>query len=471
MGEIERKLSEFVAATQFNDVPVELMNDTKRALLDSIGCAVAAMAVERGRISAELAKRLGGPAESTVIGSGDKVSCANAAYANAEAINAMDFDPMCASHSLPVIVAAALAVAESTGASGKDLLLAIAIGHEVVTRLYSAQPPMLKAVSEGGQARLSWGYVQGFATTTPTAAACAGKLMKLNPSKIASALGTAAFLCMPNTLRKFAETSPARMSKYGMFGWGAQGGVTAALLAEMGFEGDTDAFEGDYGLYRYSGFQQWNTNKILEDLGTKWKHSIKFKQYPCRYPGAGALDNFINIIEKNKLQPGDIESVRGLVEPFTTAYKVVRENTLATPEDFSFNIPYCISCAAFRINPARWLDSETRQDPRIREFMKKVEIHCDEREFAEGMVDRAAKPHYLEAEVVANGKTLKSQTLHRRGEPFPGFRTTDEEAIAKFTNNVSRVLAGDKISQIARAALDIDQLDRVGELTKLLARN
>ena len=77
------------------------------------------------------------------------------------------------------------------------------------------------------------------------------------------------------------HTAPVRMTKYGVTGWGAQAGITSALLAEMGYIGDTNLFDGEYGFWRYTGQEEWKNEKVLTDLGEKWRcHHIKYKQYP-----------------------------------------------------------------------------------------------------------------------------------------------------------------------------------------------
>ena len=52
--------------------------------MDSIGCALGALATDKGKINLSLAKRFGGPPEASVIGTGDKVSLSTAAMVNGE---------------------------------------------------------------------------------------------------------------------------------------------------------------------------------------------------------------------------------------------------------------------------------------------------------------------------------------------------------------------------------------------------
>jgi 2-methylcitrate dehydratase PrpD len=477
MGEIAEKLAGFAARTQFKDIPADAVHETKRVLLDSFGCAVAGLAMDRGRIAAQLARKLGGLAESTVIGTGDRVSCTNAAYANAELINDMDFDAMCAVHDLPAVVSASLALAERGKASGQDLILAIAVANEVATRIKSAEPPENKPIAEGpDRGKLIFAKVSGHSSSVFGAVIGAGKLLGLDQEKMANALGTSGFLCIPNTTRKSAQTPPVRMSKYGLLGWAAQGGVTAALLAEMGFEGDTDLFEGDYSYWRFTGQQEWKAEKVLEDLGAKWKHKITIKQYPVARPIAGTVYQFIELIEKNHLQPADIEKVKATVMPFALGFRIVRENKLRTIEDCCFSMQYAIACAAYRIDPTRWLDRETREDTRVLDFMKRVELISDEKAYGLSMLAQPVAPaesrrnvNIFEAEIVAKGQTFKSRGSRIKGEPEPGFRNTDEEVIEKFQKNVTRVLPSKKVDRIVRTVLDLDKLEKVSELMQVVS--
>jgi 2-methylcitrate dehydratase PrpD len=288
MGKITEKLSGFALGTQFSDLPESVVRETKHVLLDSIGCAIGALSSDSGRVSVQLARRLGGLPESSIIGTGDKVSCANAAFANGQLINGMDYDAICAGHDSPTVIAAALALAESVRASGKDLILAIALAHEVDTRIASAtgmreewwgfattveDPP--------GEYRTKFADTDGHARSTFGATVAAGRILNLNQEQLAHAIGIAGSICLPDTLAKWLEVIPHRMTKYGPAGWAAQAGVTSALLAEMGFTGDTAIFEGKRGYWRFTGRLEWNPERVVEYLGREWKQKITYKHYPA----------------------------------------------------------------------------------------------------------------------------------------------------------------------------------------------
>lgn len=284
MGEIVEKLADFTVKTHFKDLPKDVAHETKRVLLDSIGCAVAGHSVKSAKIAVDLAKRLGGPPESTIIGTRDKVSCANATFANGQLINALDYDADSAAHDVPIVMAASLAMSESVQASGKDLITAISIGHEISTRLTRATGSLLTLHQEGPEdVRIDFAEAFGYASATFAAAASAGKLLNLNHEKMANAIGIAGYVCPPNVAIKFLDVSPVRMTKYHVCGWGSQAGVMAALLAERGFTGDTEVFDGQHCFWKYTGFKEWNAELVLEDIEKKWLHKINYKQYPTGF--------------------------------------------------------------------------------------------------------------------------------------------------------------------------------------------
>ena len=113
-------LAAFVAGTTFDDLPADVVHESKRILVDSLGCAVAGIDDMKGRIAVEFAGMLGGVDETaTIFGSARRSSVFGAAFANGELINALDFDAVLPpGHVSPYVLPGALAVAEADGVSG-----------------------------------------------------------------------------------------------------------------------------------------------------------------------------------------------------------------------------------------------------------------------------------------------------------------------------------------------------------------
>jgi 2-methylcitrate dehydratase PrpD len=138
MGTTSSVLAEFVNRTRFEDLPENVVWEVKRILLDSLGCALAGLRTVKGKTVFSLGFKGGSP-EATIVGVEQKVPASAAAFINGELLNALDYDVLCAptGHVTPYLLSAPLAVAEWKQVSGKELILAVAISHEVAQRVCS----------------------------------------------------------------------------------------------------------------------------------------------------------------------------------------------------------------------------------------------------------------------------------------------------------------------------------------------
>jgi 2-methylcitrate dehydratase PrpD len=89
---VTQALADFAASVTFNDLPKEVIHQTKRVILDSIACTLGGYSSEKGYISRKMMKALGGNQEATILGSGEKNSVVNTAFVNANMGNAIDMD-------------------------------------------------------------------------------------------------------------------------------------------------------------------------------------------------------------------------------------------------------------------------------------------------------------------------------------------------------------------------------------------
>ena len=253
---------DFASKTQFDDLPEEVVHETKRLLLDSVGCALGGLMVDKGRFAVKLVRRLGGPPESTIIGAGDKVSSVNAAFANGELISALDFESTnTVPHTAPYVLPAPLALAECAGACGKDLILAIALGNEISIRMGKALGGLVE--EEGRSKYVTLGVTHG----TLAAAASAARILRLDRERLCQAVGIAGYLTPVPANVKWSRSLPSSMIKYGSAGWVSQTGVSSVLLAEMGYVGDTTVLDGEWGFYRFSGALKWKPEELIDGLG------------------------------------------------------------------------------------------------------------------------------------------------------------------------------------------------------------
>lgn len=459
MDNVTQELSKFILDVKYQDLPAPVIRATKRVLLDSIGCALAGITTDPGKIVTGLALRLGGTPESSVIGTGIKVSCTNAAFANGQLINTVDYDALLpGAHTPPYVIPPQLAFGELTGASGKDLILATAIGFEIASRAYNAvnRP-------KGSTYTLKLDR-QGYATANFGAAAGAGKLMKLSHEKMAGALGIAGHLNQVLTWARFDPAGHRPMTKYGMPGWQNTGGVLAVLLADMGFMGDTTVFDDQEGFWKFAGYPAWRPEEILKDLGRNWMFaSINFKPYPCcrvLHPG---LEAFLDIINQNHLQPEEINSVK--IFRGAGNFNIIGHHEIKSIVDIQFGLRFVLALAAYRVPiGVEWQDLNRARDPKILEFAEKVSSH--------GNPETIENPQLNIIEVSARGQTFTARRLYTgvRGVAEPGLEMTDGELADKFRNNAARILTEEKIESAIAAFNRLEKIENISELMKLVTQ-
>ncbi len=152
---IIERLAGFSAATDVARLPAEVIEECKRDVLDTLGVALAGIDHPKGRIGIEAGKRLGGTGgTATIIGSGEKSTPHGAAFANGELANALDADSvLLPGHVSPYVLPGAFATAESQRRSGKDLIAAVAVSHEISYRLGAARPSRPRRASPRACAR------------------------------------------------------------------------------------------------------------------------------------------------------------------------------------------------------------------------------------------------------------------------------------------------------------------------------
>ncbi len=253
-----RELADFLAmlAGSVGDRLLDLAVDR---LVDTVGVIVHGSGQPWSRAVIAHGLATGAPGRSTVVGGGAATTPAMAALANGASAHAFELDDVheeAISHPGAVVIPAALALAEDTGASGRDLLEAIVIGYEAMGRAGIAVGP-------------SSHMLRGFHPTSMSgvfgAAAAAGRLLGFDGRQLNEAFGIAVSLA--SGTMEFAASGG--MAKRLHAGRAAEGGLLAALLAARGFEGASDGLAGRYGFCRV--FTETPQVELLTaGFGTRW---------------------------------------------------------------------------------------------------------------------------------------------------------------------------------------------------------
>ncbi|HEV8307613.1 MAG TPA: MmgE/PrpD family protein [Methylomirabilota bacterium] len=449
-----RHFARFVVGLALDEVPDPVATQAMLLALDTLGNSLAASGEDFGRAVRGVAERLGGPPESTLLGSAAKVAAANAVLANATLAHGLDFDDTredAIVHTGCVAVTTALAVGEAVGASGRTVLEALIAGVEVMCRVGLTVPGALHARHFHPTA------IAG----TFAAAAAAGKLFGLSEDQLVHAFG----ICGSQASGIIEYLTDGSWTKRLHPGWAAHGGVVATLLARSGFSGPATVFEGPHGLYQAfaGGHDAGRLRELVESLGRAWElEQLTLKPYPCGSIAQPYMDVALRLRERHRVRPDEVAGIRcrtaagpvpRLWEPLAAKH--------APPNGYAakFSLPYLLAVILVkgRAGLAEFTDEAVR-DPAVLGLAQRVTYELDPtidypRQFV-GDVEMT----------LADGRRVHDRQDRPRGGP--DLPLTRGEVEAKFRGNAVLALPSEQVERVIRS---VNGLATGEPLTDLLA--
>ena len=382
---ISRTISEFAVGLQYKDLPKDVINQVKRFLYDSIGCAFGGYHTKDVKILRGIYKDMGGKNEATVIGFGDKIPAVNATLVNSLMIRALDFndiywkeDPSHPSDLTP----AALASAELMDASMKDVITAIVLAYEFEQRLCEFSVPGIR--------ERKWHHATLTQFVSPIVA---GKILGLNVDQMVNAIGING---SHNHTIGCNTAGKLTMMKNTVDPMAVQSGVFAALMAKNGYTGTEAVFEGKEGFmdcfFGYNAKEQkveaismngrdgisewkWNIEKLIGGMGEKFKIlECGMKAFPAEALTHTHISATLKVVIKNNIIYDQIESVT--LTTLAQAYDILFDPHKYRPESretADHSLPYCIAVVLVdhKITTQSFSD-EKMKDPRIWEVIDKI---------------------------------------------------------------------------------------------------
>jgi 2-methylcitrate dehydratase PrpD len=298
MGEATQDLARFAATLSYEAIPERVRTHCRNVLLDTIACAVAGHQGEETGQIAGLAGALGQSSESSVIG-GDRLSLAGATLLNGFLVTAVtmcDIHRPTLTHVTPEVVPPALAIAERDGGSGRDLLVALAAGFEVTTRVgIGADYPAMRGRGWHGP-----GVLGPFG-----AAAAVGRLRGFDADTMAKAFGLAGSQAAGTFAAWGTPTVKFHQCR------GALSGLMGALLAEQNFLATREFLTAkDGGLYNsYS--NGGKPELATADLGKRWElEQIALRLWPSASSTQGMNTALFDLVEAHDIDPAKVKQLR-----------------------------------------------------------------------------------------------------------------------------------------------------------------
>lgn len=447
---VTRELGEWVANLKYEDLPQAAIEEAGRVFADYLGeCLFVGATKPWGRHIAEFCSRDGGgQPEATIIASGHKTLSSRAALANgtmALGFEYADFNGF--GRPYPFAVSAPLAIAEARSRPGRDLVLAIVIGYEVIARV-------TRATINPGQSGF---YVPALYGTFGAAAGSA-RLLGLSPQYTNYALGLAAAFT-GGTFQGHEEGAWQRSLNGGM---ASERGVTAALLAETGFRATELGLEGVQAFAKMFCNGRLDPGALLDGLGDSFEITRRWaKAYPMNLTLHAPVEALLKIMRQHDLKHGDIDQIDAAwqkVEPFLAKQKV------STVVAAQASLPFALAVAAVhgKVGVDEFTD-DTVGDPVIQEMIPRTVVHQDSELYSKVQFSMPGRVTVR----TRDGREFTDEVLYPKGNP----RNPMDEAEfkAKYMDLAGRVLGEEQSEELYTRARKLESVGNVSELAPLFS--
>ncbi len=463
-NQITTEVARFIEQMTFDQLPAEALRIGKRCVLDGLAVILAGSQQQCTQIVRNFSLKNSQAAESTAFGKEPvKLPAMFAALVNGTAGHAMDWDDtqlsttadrifgLLTHPTVPPLVAA-LAVAETGDAvSGKAFMNAFLTGFEVECKIAEAIFPEH--------------YAKGFHTSgtigTLGAAVAAAKLLALDAARLRHMLGITASMASGIRANFGTMTKPLHVGR------AAQNGVSAALLAQAGFEADPNALDGPWGFFQVFG-KGFDAERIAGKLGnphTIVEPGVSIKPYPCGCLTHPSMDAMRAVVLEKDLKPADIEQV-----VLYAGYNILNPIRYTSAEDelqAKFCMPFLLAAivisrkAGFREFSPQFVCS-----PEVQDLMQRIRTEFDPAIEAKGYDKMRSR---IEVTLTNGQKLVREADERYRGGP--DHPLSDDELIEKFTDCSQSILDRATREAIIEAVFGLENLADVRQLIALATGN
>ena len=436
-------LAKFVASHPSRGWNDAVDHEAHRTFHNWLGCAIGASRHDAPEAALAAVAMLQPAPQATVLGRADRIDMASAALVNGIASHTFDFDDTHLKtiiHPAGPVASAALALAETKSASGRDVIDALVLGIDVACRVGNAIYP--------DHYDRGW-HITGSTGMLGAAAACA-RLLRLDASTTAMAIGIAA--SQPVGLREQFGT----MTKPFHPGAAARAGLMSALLASKGFTSSARALEAPRGFMQVASTKS-DWNEITDELGSRFEIAFNtYKPFACGiviHPGIDAATQ----LRARGVAPDDVERIDLRVHPLVLELTGKKEPADGLQAKFSVYHGVAAGLAFGRAGEEEFSDAIVRREDVVA-LRRKVHATVDP-SIGEASADLVA--------MLSGGREERVLVEHAIGSLQRPMSDSDLEA--KFASLVAPVLGKSSSEALSKAAWSIGDARDLGELLKLAA--
>jgi 2-methylcitrate dehydratase PrpD len=452
---LAHQIAERIHALRYEDITPISREWTRHAFIDTIGCALAGMAEEAPNIVLRIPGVAQGPGPALIWATNTRTSAMDATLVNGVASHALDYDDVAGvmgGHPSAMLVPPLLALAEGTGATGRDLALAYVVGFETECRI--ARGVHFHHYDKGWHPTATLGIFG-------TVAACA-RLLRLDIDTTAVALGMAA------SFASGLKSNFGTMTKPLHVGHGTRNGIFAVLMAQAGYTANPATFEHKQGfLDVFNGPGTYDTAKILANwyapLETDGPAEPNLKPYPCCGSTHASIGRMLELTRTHDLRPADVARIE--VMPHARRLPHTDNPDPRNPLAAKFSIQYCVARAlADRAVKLVHFEGDAHLDPDIRTLMQRVEARPNPDMPLDGALQWGS-------EVVVHlkdGRRIASREDDYKSRGPAGIPMTHDELWTKFSDCAGRALPAAQVAPLFEKLAAIETVPNADAVTALM---
>ncbi|MBN2323770.1 MAG: MmgE/PrpD family protein [Spirochaetes bacterium] len=462
MTDITKRYVTQVVDMKTGDLPDSVIRETRRALLDTIGCMVAGVRSPIGKSALEALGGMGGAPEATVIGDGRKLPAPIAAYIDGQCCVGPDLSDnykpgsIIISHPGEGVIPPVLALAEKVDATVEDLILATVAGYETAGRYAHAIEPRRPEVYSF---TTHYGVAGGIA--------CA-KLLGFGVSKTANLLGIAGTLSpLPVTMPMWGFRKDERPASWhrDMPGHANFAVVTAALFSDTDFRATNRLLDEQVEYYKIAGSDNYNPELLFDEWGKRFViEKISYKSIPSCYFNQPCIEAVRLCFEENGIELEEVEKI-DLYAPSQLA-KNFMYYPPRTPVDTASSVRYLTAMYLLTRKPGTdwYLEYECHlADEDYKKIADRIAVYEDE-----GLQKILEKDEIIFGKAVVKTKkgSFEKQVDVVHGADQNPF--TKKEIEDKFITLSEPVIGKEKAEAAVRAVCDSGLDHRVKDIVSLL---
>jgi 2-methylcitrate dehydratase len=443
-------LAKYATRASFADLSAESRRQLPIHVLDSLGCCIAALGADPIQASRDQVSEFGGAGPCTLIGGG-KANPIYAAFWNTALVRYVDFmdnflAPTETCHTADNF-GVALSIADYVGGSGRDLMLGVAIGYTVQSRLVDHANFMTRGLDHTSQLAFSHN-------------AAAGRLLGLSEKQIANAIAMAA---VSDASFAVVRAKPLSQWKGLASAQSALGAMNALFLARRGVEGPLQVIEGPLGIEHLLGMKidiDW------DNQGYDGVVESTIKKYNSMIHTQSAVHCMVELARQNEPDPNQVISIE--VEVFQLAYDFAGgglygvDKTIRTKEQADHSLPYLLAVALLDggVMPAQFAPERIAR-PDVQRLLKKVSVRPKD-DYT------ALYPRKMPAKITV--RLQDGTVIEHEVQDYPGLAShpfTWDESVEKFDTLVAGRVDPGVCREIKDAVQSLETI-QVSDLTNLL---